>query len=348
MSADTITEARLRDFVEDALRKLNVPDVDVARTADVIVEADLRGVDSHGVRAFASRVPDLLADRIRPAKSPIRIGGEGALAHYDGQHGYGPLLCSAVAIETVSLASQFGIGMSVMRNSSHWGCPGYYSRSMAMRGFIGIAMTNTNPAMPLWGSSAKSVGNNPITIAAPRRNAEPVVLDISMQQIAWGGLQLARQDGRRLPGKWGFDTTGTETDDPAAIIDSGRVRPMGDHKGSGLAFMLEILTGVVSAGAVCYAVGDATARGEPAHYCQSFIAIRPDSFASTEGYFDALEQLYTRAKSAPLAEGFSEISLPGDRSACMLVERRRNGIPLSRIRPALTEISEILGVPAPM
>ena len=347
MSSTTASETRLKAFVVAVLEKVGTGTENAQRAAEVIVEADLRGVDSHGVNSLGNRVKDLQAGRIVASAVPSEIGAHGALALFDGHHGYGPILCSGVLPAAIVRAEEYGMGMVLLRNSSHWGCPAYYSRWMAERGVIGIAISNTNPAMPLWGSSAKSIGNNPITIAAPRRGSDPVVLDMSMQQISWGSLGLAKQEGRRLLRNWGYDEEGNETDDAAVIIRSGRVKPMGEHKGSGLAFMLEILTGVMSAGAVCYEVGAKTAAGEPAYYSQSFIAIKPDLFAGSEGYFDKLETLYETAKKAPLAEGFNQIALPGDRSNETMATRRRDGIPLGRIRATVEALSSQFDLPLP-
>lgn len=333
--------------METALRKLGFSKSDIERTADVIIEADLRGVDSHGVRAFASRLADLTAGRIKVNERPALITEYGSIALYDGRHGYGPLLCSDVASRTTELAERYGIGMVLLRRSSHWGCPAYYSRAMAAKNFIGIAISNTNLAMPLWGSSEKSVGNNPITIAAPRAAAEPVVLDIAMQKIAWGRVQLAREEGRVLPGNWGYDASGSETSDPAAIIASGRVRPMGDYKGSGLAFMLEILTGVLSGGSISAEISQHTTAGAPANYCQTFIAIRTDAVGGRAEYEKAIEHLYATSKAASKVDGISEVLLPGDQSNAVLRERRANGIPVTRLREAVVRISDALQIPCP-
>jgi LDH2 family malate/lactate/ureidoglycolate dehydrogenase len=342
-----VSEARLQEFVERILTAVGLSEKNASITASVIVEADLRGVDSHGVRALGARVADMEAGRINATAAPELIQETGATALFDGHHGYGPFLCATVLEKAIEKAKTFGIGMVLIKNSSHWGCPAYYSRKMARDGFVGIAITNTNPAMPLWGASVKSIGNNPLTIAVPRKDLEPIVLDMAMQQIAWGKLGLLAEAGKKVPGLWGYDMQGTPTDDPREIIESGRVRPMGDYKGSGLAVMLEVLTGILSSGSTCYELGEKTRIGEPAHYSQTFIAIRPDLFMSREEYYDRVEVFYRTAKASPVAYGVDEILLPGDRSNSCMLERRRNGIPLTHIRTTVESLANKYNVCLP-
>jgi LDH2 family malate/lactate/ureidoglycolate dehydrogenase len=347
-SPERISAEALTRFVVTALMACGLSETDAATASEVVVEADLRGVDSHGVRVLANRAAEMKAGKIDPLALPRRLEQRGATAQFDGGHGYGPLLCVRVLPTAAELAATQGIGLVLLKNSSHWGCPAYYTRWLARHGCIGIGLTNTHLVMPLWGSSEPSVGNNPMTIAAPRREHEPIVLDIAMQQIAWGGLRLAAEKGERLPGAWGYDTDGRPTDDPAAIVKSQRVRPMGDHKGSGLAFMIDILTGVIAGGLLSSDVSAEMEIGRPVGYSQTFIAIRPDRLMPMGTYYDQVERLYATAKRAPRASEFSEIMLPGDRSNRTMAERVRAGIPLGPIRAAVEEIARICAIEPPL
>jgi LDH2 family malate/lactate/ureidoglycolate dehydrogenase len=344
---DRVAERVLKAFVTSVLGRLGIGASDAAQAADVVIEADLRGVETHGINALANRYADLQSGAIVATALPSEVRRCGSVVAFEGHHGYGPVLIPRILPTAADAAGSHGIGLVTLRNTSHWGCPAYYSRWLAHQGLIGIAISNTTPAMPLWGSSAKSVGNNSLTIAAPRRLCEPLVLDISMQQLSWGGLAQAKADGRRLAGHWGYDTAGQPTDDTAEIIASGRVRPMGDHKGSGLAFMFEILTGILAAGATCFEVGRHHAAGRPAHYSQTFIAVRPDAVDTVDGYFSHLETLCDGGHAAPVAPGFAELLLPGERSSRTMAERRRHGIPIRRLRTAIEKLAAASQIPPP-
>ena len=344
---DRVAEGALKAFVVSVLRRFGIELPDATQAAEVIVEADLRGVETHGISALAGRYAELESGAIVATALPSELRRLGSVIAFEGHHGYGPVLIPRILPIAAEAARSHGIGLVTLRNTSHWGCPAFYSRWLARQGLIGIAISNTNPAMPLWGSAAKSVGNNPLTIAAPRREGEPVVLDISMQQISWGGIAQAKADGRRLPGQWGYDAAGQPTDDPGEIVASGRVRPMGDHKGSGLAFMFEILTGVLAAGAICFEVGKHTAAGRPAHYSQTFIAIKPDAIDTADGYFGNVEALCDGGHAAPLASGFAELLLPGERSSRTMAERRHKGIPVRRLRAAIEKLAALSDIAPP-
>lgn len=347
MAAEVVSESALKAFIGTVLRRVGMDDDNSWRATEVLVEADLRGIDSHGVASLPGRASALRSGALAAKAKPTMVRRFGSTALLEGHQGFGPALCSHAIETAVALARDGGIGLVALRNSSHWACPAYYSRWMAQQGYFGISMTNSNPAMPLHGSAVKSVSSAPLAIAAPHRGHEPIVLDMSFQQLSWGGMRIAADEGQSLPGPWGYDQEGRQTNDPAAIIASGRVRPIGDHKGSGFAFMQEILTGVLGAGMISRQIAVMAQRGEPAHYSQTFIAIRPDLFADQSVYDAQIEALYASAKAAPLAEGFSEINLPGDRSNATLVARRRDGIPLKRIRKALAELSQTFEIPAP-
>lgn len=347
MTPERISAEALTGFATAALIRVGFRDTDAKIAAEVVVEADLRGVDSHGVRVLAARVTEIKAGLIDPHARPVLLKKDGATALFDGRHGYGPLLCASVLETATEIAAASGIGMVLLKNSSHWGCPAYYSRWMAARGCIGIGLTNVHPVMPLWGSNAPSIGNNPMTIAAPRRDQEPIVLDMAMQQVSWGGLRLAAEKAEKLPGPWGYDSDGRPTDDPAEILKSNRVRPIGDHKGSGLAFTVEILTGVVAAGLIGPDIALQMQAKGPVDYSQTFVAIRADRMVPIDRYYDQIERLYQSAKSAPLADGFSEILLPGDRSNRCMEERRRHGIPVAPMCRAIEQIATDCGIAPP-
>ena len=179
------------------------------QAADVIVEADLRGVETHGINALAGRYFELESGAIAATASPSEVQRFGSIIAFDGHNGYGAdphprKSCLSLPKRPRSMASDWS-PFAIPRTG---GVQPTTRAGWRRRGFIAITMSNTNPAMPLWGSAAQSVGNNPLTIAAPRRHDEPLVLDISMQQISWGGISQAAADGRRLPGQWGYDSAG--------------------------------------------------------------------------------------------------------------------------------------------
>src|SRR5208283_3144831 len=146
-------------------------------------------------------------------------------------------------------AQRAGIGACLATCVTHWGRAHAYASRAAQAGMIGICTTNAIPNMLAWGSSRPLLGNNPLAIAVPRGGGqEPIVLDMAMSQAAVGKIGTFLREGKKVPADWGLDASGQPSDDPAAILSSRRILPFGEHKGAGLALMMEFLTGALCGG----------------------------------------------------------------------------------------------------
>ena len=204
--------------------------------------------------------------------------------------------------------------------------------------------------MPPWGAREPRIGNNPLSIAAPRASGEPVVLDMAMSQAAWGKIVMYSQGARKVPLGWGLDEEGRPTDDPAAILKSKRMIPMGQHKGSGLSLMIDIMTGILSGGKYCGELSE-QGKGQPwaTGYSQAFIAIDIASFIPLEEFQRRVDELVSYVKGAQTAEGFSEITIPGERAWTERALWHKEGIPLDEITfRELRTLANDLRVPFPI
>ena len=221
-----------------------------------------------------------------------------------------------------------------------------YALRAARRGFVGLAFTNAIANFPAWGTSAPSLGNNPIAIGIPAApDQEPAVLDLAMTQSSVSRVRMAAATGEKVPLGWGLDRQGRPTEDPQAIIDSGRFLPMGQHKGSGLAFMVEMLTGGLAGGLLAFEQGilnnPTDTEGGSA---KLFIAIRPFG----DWLPQRLAELKEHLKNAPPAPEQGDIQWPGEGSFLRRQAYLEQGIPLP---DALCDDLEILAaelaIPAP-
>ena len=209
---------------------------------------------------------------------------------------------------------------------------------------IGLAFTNAIINFPAWGTSTASLGNNPMAIGVPvEHGGEPVVLDIAMTQTAIGRVREAAEAGQRVPLGWGLDAAGKPTTDPAVIVESERFLPMGEHKGSGLAFMIELLTAGLAGGLLCYELG---IEGRPTDTSggssKLFIAIRPHG----DWLNERTASLKSFLKSAPAAEEQGEAQWPGEGSYRRRNEYLADGIPIPLTLAAELEmLAQELSVP---
>jgi L-2-hydroxycarboxylate dehydrogenase (NAD+) len=341
-----IAAEALGHFAGDVLAKHGLPHDDAACVAQGLVEANLRGVDSHGV----SRIP-MYCERLRrgvvnprPKISIRSITPVCALV--DGDDAMGFLVGRRGMDAAIAMARDYGIGLVGARRSTHYGMAALYVLQAIDSGMIGFAYTNASPALPVWGGRSAFLGASPFAAGAPGGEQAPYVLDMAMTVIARGKIRLAAQRGEPIPEGLALDRDGRATTDAKRAFE-GVCLPFGGVKGSALSMLMEILAGVLTganfAGDVKSLYFDHSAPQNVGHL---FIAIRPDLFVPRDEYGQRMDTLVERAKACPKAEGFDEILMPGEPEARTRAKRSRSGIPLTPdVVDALRIEADRAGVP---
>jgi LDH2 family malate/lactate/ureidoglycolate dehydrogenase len=267
----------LTQFCVDALLAVGVPEHVAQIEGEIAAEVDLHGVHSHGVRLLLNVIDNVRHGLTNPDPQLEMLVDFPASVLAETERGIGRYV-SAVGMDmAVARAEQYGIAAATIRGVGHWGRGHSYALRAARRGMIGLAFTNAIANFPAWGTAEPSLGNNPLALGVPgEEGGEPAVLDIAMTQTAIGRVRQAAAAGRTIPLGWGLDANGDPTDDPDAVLESGRFLPMGEHKGSGLAFMTDLLTAGLGGGLLCYEQGT---LGRPSDTeggsTKLFIAIKP-------------------------------------------------------------------------
>jgi len=234
----------LQRFAADLLRTGGFTADQAEQTAAMLVWANLRGADSHGVLRIPRYVEMVQLGLINPSAEPRQVSGKGAVAVLDADRAPGAVAMNLAARTAMQLSDVHGIGWCAVRSISHAGAIGYYARQVAKAGRVAIAMTASKPLMIYHGSRAEGVSTNPIAIAAPTTNPDrPLLLDMSTASVALGKIMAARDAGRAIPAGWGVDENGEETTDPRKVK---AVLPMAGPKGSGLSLMIEVLASVLT------------------------------------------------------------------------------------------------------
>ena len=331
-------------FFKEALMAIGAPSHVAEVEAEIGAEVDLCGVHSHGVRLLPVMVENIQTGLTNPSPKVKILAESPASVLAETDRGIGRYV-SAVGMDmAVERAETYGIGAVTIRGVAHWGRGYSYAARAARAGMIGLAFTNAIINFPAWGTAVASLGNNPMAIGVPVADeGEPVVLDIAMTQTAIGRVREAAEAGQRVPLGWGLDTEGKPTTDPETIVESQRFLPMGEHKGSGLAFMVELLTAGLAGGLLCYELGTA---GRPTDTSggssKLFIAIRPHGDWLTE----RTESLKTYLKSATPAEEQGETQWPGEGSYRRRTEYLKDSIPIPLTLAAdLDVLAQELSVP---
>ncbi|MDR7448837.1 MAG: Ldh family oxidoreductase [Armatimonadota bacterium] len=335
MDAVRVPPDVLRRAATAILQAVDLEPEEASVIAGCLVEANLRGVDSHGVMRLRQYVDALQRAEVntRPNVRVLRREGATALIDAAGGYGFRPMLMAADL--GVALAGQYGIGTVGVRNSHHFGMAALYTDRVAQAVMIGYVTTTSEPVLPPHGAMQPVLGNNPISYAIPRRPPHPpIILDMALSTAAFGKIRLAALEGRPIPPDWALDAAGQPTTDPREALVTRSLAPIGGFKGAGLALISEVLAGVLTGSPFgLQATAHRRREGGVGHL---LIAIDIERFIPRVRFYDDLETLVTQVKSAPRAEGSEGVYLPGELEALIAEERRAKGIPLSP--PLLAEL----------
>jgi LDH2 family malate/lactate/ureidoglycolate dehydrogenase len=320
-----VPAAELQEFTKSVFIAAGLPSEDAALEAEVLVWANLRGVDSHGVLRIPSYV-DLIDRGDMNPRPKIRVEKEtAATVLIDGDRALGPVVTTVAMRRAIEKARAAGIGWAVIRNTTHQGAMAYYALMAVEAGMAGIAIVCSPPNMAPFGARAAGVHNSPISIAVPAGRHRPLCLDMATSVAAGGKLSLARDKGVPLPPGWALDEAGQPTTDAkrAKIL-----LPFSGPKGSGLAMMFETLTSLMVGNPL---LGPALfgESGAGRHRQNSVVAaIDIGAFTDLAAYRAEVDRLIDGLRALPRAEGVSEILVPGEPEDRSTEERRRRGIPL--------------------
>ncbi|HWT22747.1 MAG TPA: Ldh family oxidoreductase, partial [Solirubrobacteraceae bacterium] len=299
---------RLERWVADLLAGAGLEREAASTVAATLVDASLRGVDSHGVARTPIYVERLLAGGVNGRPQPRIEREQGALALMDGDAGPGQVAGVRATDHSIALAQRYGAGVVAVRNSNHYGAAGYYAIRAARAGLIGISTTNSDPLVIPFGGRDPALGTNPIAFAAPLPGGEVMCLDMATSQVAMNKVFNARDDGRPIPEGWGVDAEGRTTTDPAAVAAGV---PLGGYKGYGLAVMVEVLSGVLTGAGVAHSVGQLYGDRSTVQDVGSFhLAIDPAPLIGTDVFAERLAGLLAGLSAIPPAPGHDEVLVP--------------------------------------
>ena len=323
-----VGQDELLSLTTSALTAVGVPPADAEIAAGILVTADLQGIDTHGTRRLAPYVTRI-RDGIFNPRPNIRVEQTGiSAAIVEGDNGLGPVVGYRGLELAVRLAKESGSAYVGCRNSQHFGALAPYALRAAEAGVLCLLGTNAFTTMAPWRGRDIRVGNNPLGLGAPRRNAPPFVLDIAMSIAARGKMRTAAEKGAPIPEGWALDADGNPTTDPEKGL-AGYVLPIGGHKGYGLALMVDVLAGALSGGAVSTEVKSLfQQKDRPQRVCHFFIAVDPAKTIGTDAYLDRIETLCALMKTTEPFDAESPVLIPGEIEARRMRERREVGIPI--------------------
>jgi LDH2 family malate/lactate/ureidoglycolate dehydrogenase len=337
-----VSPTRLKEFCTSILEKHQIPENEAEVIADSLVDADLIGVKSHGVtkmKDYLNRLNQGIIER-ETKMEIIRENPTATLFH--ANNGWGQYAGKIAMDHAIEKAKQYGSATVGVSHSNHFGTASYFTRMAAEQNLIGIAMTNTSPVMVSWGSQEPTLGTNPLCIAVPT-NQDPIILDMATSNVARGKINLAVKNGEDIPEGWAITENGEHTTDAKEAL-KGYLLPLGP-KGSGLAMMIDILTGVMTGSLFGKDVPRMYDDAEPQHIGHLFIVIDPESFLDIDEFKAKMDERIEQTRQSTPAKGVDRVHMPGDMENLNRNRQLQEGLELSEaIFKELKELGESVNV----
>jgi len=313
MTEIAIKAENLNPFIIDLTTKTGLTKSDAGIFAESLIDADLKGIRSHGLIRLPIYIRRMEAGVIDTAKKVEVVKEKGSIKILNANHGLGQVAGVSGMEMAISSAREFGVGICAIFNSNHFGALGYYTELASKGEMIGLAITNTFPTMAPMGGKEKVIGNNPFAISVPRSRDFPITYDVATSTVAYGKIMVAQREGKKIPLGWALDSEGTPTDNPdEVILRNGSLTPFEKHKGYGLAFVLEILAAVLTGASFGRQIHSMFDLEEFAGLGHFMMAIDIEHFIEFGNFYDRVEQFVQSIKFSKLAKGAEEILIPGE------------------------------------
>lgn len=321
----SIGSETLEDWVTRLLAAWGYDDEKSRFLASTLVDANARGVDSHGVIRLVAYERRIAENLVSTSAEPI-VTTAGSVVTVDANGAAGQIAARAALEAIDALSSDTGVATAVVRGSAHFGTAGYYARELARRGKVAIVVSNSEPIVVPFGGKSAFLGTNPLAFAAPSGD-DIVSLDMATSTSAMGKVMVAQAEGREIPDNWGVDASGAPTTNPNEVV---ALLPAGGPKGYGLAFLVEILGGVLSGAAVGSQIGnmyhDFSKPQDVGHW---MLALDIAAFLPLGDFAARIGGLVDEAHASEPAPGFSEVLVPGEPEDRTRAQRLADGIPLA-------------------
>ena len=314
---------QLHDLAERALARAGANALMASTTADALVYAEARGLASHGVTRVAQYAAHLLNGRADGNAQPRMVASRGGAALISAGSGLAYPACALAVKEAIVRAREFGVSLVSVTDSHHYGVAAFHLAPVGAAGMIGLALSNSPAAMPVAGGKRPLLGTNPIAAVFPRAHGAPLLIDMSLSEVARGKLVMAAKDGRPIPLGWALDADGNPTTDSRAGLD-GSMLAMGGTKGAMLALVVELLVTTLTGAALGFEASTLFIdEGNRPRLGHAFLVIDPGALSGRGVYDERIETLI----AAMTAE--AGVRLPGERREALARSANVDGIEVS-------------------
>jgi len=348
-------------FVTDVFRGVGVPEAEARICADVLVTADKRGIDSHGVGRLKPIYYDrIVTDRVqRPVTQFEIVRDFGGTAVVDGHHGMGMVVAKRCMEMAIEKARTHGIGAVVARNSTHYGIAGYYALMACQAGMVGFTSTNARPSIAPTFGVENMLGTNPLVFGFPSDEPFPFTNDYATSVSQRGKVEQYERDGKALPAGWVINHKGESVTNASEALQglikgTAALTPLGGigeenagYKGYGFATVAELLSAALQQGAFLHALSGFDADGKKVPHCLGhfFMAIHIEAFTDLASFKKTVGDILRALRASKKAPGAERIYTCGEKEYIAWLERKDKGVPLgSVLQKQLVQMRDELGL----
>ncbi len=341
---------RLREWTEKVFQKVGVSAADSVLLTDSLIEANLRGVDTHGITRMMTVYVKRIQTGVVKAKTEVSVvRDKPSTALVECSNGIGQVASGFAMDLAIRKAKTTGTAFVLTSHSNHYGAAAYWAMKALEHGMIGFSATNGPASVAPTGGRKVMLGTNPFAVAIPAGEEPPFVLDLATTVVARGRILLYAKQNRELEPGWAFDELGRPTTDPHAAV-KGLLAPIGGYKGYGIALAIDMISGILSGSnyGTHFPGFLADNMKDPSDIGSVFAAISVDSFMDLPDFKAAMDTAIREVRTCEKAEGANRIYIPGDIERETRKERLANGIPIPEaILTDLENLGSELGVPFP-
>lgn len=314
MNRSLVPVEKTRQRVVSILTGVGLPEQDAVCVVDSLIDAEISGVESHGLMRLSAYV-DRVVQGVAAAAPEINIVDNGAVATVDGGNGLGQVVMGRAVDICMKMAKQYGVGIVTVNHSNHFGTAALYSRKLADQGCIGFVASMAGPTMAPFGGMDLLLGTNPFSVAFPGRKLT-FCADMASSAVAKGKIRIYAKNGQALPMGWALDESGNDTTDPHAAI-KGILLPMGGHKGYALAMAVDALCGLLSGGSLSCESTSMFYGSTAANTGHFIAAVDIGHFLPLEEFVDRAQDWFDRIHTSKPRPGFKKILIPGEPEAML-------------------------------
>ncbi|OGS11939.1 MAG: lactate dehydrogenase [Elusimicrobia bacterium RIFOXYA12_FULL_57_11] len=334
----------MESFMRDVFRGIGVPADEAAICADVLITADKFGIDSHGVSRLKPIYYDRIKQGVQLAKTKFEIVRQTpTTAVIDGHNGMGHVIAVRAMELAIKKAKKFGLGMTAVRNSTHYGIAGYHSLMASKAGMIGITGTNARPSVAPTFGVENMMGTNPLTFAIPTDEKFPFLLDCATSITQRGKIEVYAKLNKKMPKGWVIDKKGNSKTDSVAVLRDlvagtaalvpvgGIGEELGGYKGYGYCAVVEILSAALQQGAYMkMLLGVKDGKKVPYPLGHFFLAINIEAFTSLRSFKQTAGDILRELRASKKMPGAKKIYTAGEKEHLAWLHRKDKGVPLNR------------------